>query len=70
MKTNKFKSNIKCEGCVSKVSPALNKLLGEGNWSVDLKDPARILTTSNQADEPAINQALEGLGYKVEKMSA
>ena len=36
MNTLQFKTNIKCTGCISKVTPILNKKLGEGQWEVDL----------------------------------
>jgi copper chaperone CopZ len=68
--SQKFKTNIKCDGCVAKVSPALNELLGEGKWKVDLHDPARILTTEKEMEENTINQALEKVGYKVEGVGA
>ena len=68
METMKFKTNIKCANCVAKVTPALNKLAGEGNWVVDLQDPNRTLSLKGMGDKNEINKALEGVGYKVESI--
>ena len=44
MNTLKFKTNIKCTGCLSKVTPSLNEKVGEGNWEVDLMTLKKTLT--------------------------
>lgn len=44
METIKFKTTIKCSGCVAKVTPFLNEALGEDNWEVDYNNPSKILT--------------------------
>ncbi|MBO9617808.1 MAG: heavy-metal-associated domain-containing protein [Niabella sp.] len=65
----KFKTNLKCEGCVSKVTPALNHLNGVKEWTVDLKDTDRTLTvTGDGVGEAAVIKALLQNGYKAEKM--
>ena len=63
-----FKTNIKCEGCVAKVAIPLNEIVGEGNWSVDLKDPSKILFISKPVDELKLKTALEKVGYKAERI--
>jgi copper chaperone CopZ len=67
METLKFKTNIKCSACVAKVTPSLNETVGENKWSVDLTDPARTLTISDNQDEIKIVEALRKVGYKAEK---
>jgi copper chaperone CopZ len=65
----KFKTNIKCMGCVGTVTPALDKAAGAGNWSVDLQSPYRELTvkgTDVKAD--ALIAAIAGVGYKAESI--
>ncbi len=44
MKTLKFKSNINCTGCLSKVTPILNDEKAIHEWNVDLESKDRILT--------------------------
>ncbi len=35
MKTSKFKTNINCGGCISKITPYLDKQKGIESWEVD-----------------------------------
>jgi len=50
METAKFKTNIKCAGCVAKVAPFMNESLGDDNWESDTNDPSKILTVVNEKD--------------------
>ena len=68
METNKFKTNIKCTGCVATVTPFLNEAVGEGKWAVDLNDPSRVLTVNGETDKDVVMGALEKAGYKAEKV--
>jgi copper chaperone CopZ len=70
METVKFKTNIKCSGCIATVTPALNELVGEHNWQVDLQSPDKILTISTaDASKQEIKQAVEKAGYKAEPVA-
>jgi copper chaperone CopZ len=64
----KYKTTIKCDACVAKVTPYLNESAGEGNWQVDLKNPQRVLTVQGEASEKAVKDALEKAGYKAEPL--
>jgi copper chaperone len=44
METLKFKTNIKCGGCVATVTPYLNKFSDIEKWEVDTQNPDKILT--------------------------
>ena len=68
MKTTKFKTTIKCSGCVSKATPFLNEALGEENWEVDTNDPSRILTVIGESDKTKVIKAVERAGYKAEQL--
>jgi copper chaperone len=68
METTKFKTNIKCSGCVATVTPFLNEALGENNWQVDYSDPAKVLTVAGENDSSKVVQAVEKAGYKAEKL--
>ena len=48
MKTLKFKTNIKCGGCIATVSPYLNNNERINNWQVDTLNPDKILTVNSQ----------------------
>lgn len=69
MKTKQFKTNIMCGSCIAKVTPVLNETFGENNWSVDTKDPKKILTISSEnGDENNVKDALGKVGYKAEEL--
>jgi copper chaperone CopZ len=68
METTKFKTNIKCSGCVATVTPYLNEALGEHNWKVDTESPSKILTVNGEKDQHKVLQALEKAGYKGEQL--
>lgn len=67
MKTLKFKTNINCGGCKSKVTPFLNKQDGVERWEVDTANPDKILTIeSDGVTEEDIKALLQKIGFKVE----
>lgn len=66
MESLKFKTTIKCSGCVAKVTPHLNETVGEGKWQVDLMNPAKILTVSNETDAAKIKAAVEKAGFRAD----
>ena len=66
METIKFKTTIKCSGCVAKVTPFLNEALGEDNWEVDYNNPSKILTVVGERDQAKVIQAVEKAGFKAE----
>lgn len=68
MNTIKFKTNIKCTGCLSAVTPNLNKLAGENNWQVDLDSHQRILTVEGDRSEAEIIEAVKTAGFEAEKV--
>jgi Heavy-metal-associated domain. len=68
METLKFKTDIKCSGCVAKVTPNLNASVGENNWSVDTTNPAKILTVVSDATEAQVKEAVQKAGYKIERV--
>lgn len=70
METKQFKTNIKCSGCVAKVTPGLNETAGENNWNVDLQSSEKILTISGDTiDTEKISKALEKAGYRAEELA-
>lgn len=68
METLKFKSNIKCMGCVAKVTPHLNETAGENNWKVDVDNPSKILTVQGDATEAQIKEAVQKAGFTAERI--
>lgn len=68
METLKFKTNIKCMGCISTVTPVLNEKAGTDKWKVDLQDPNRTLVIENGSNPEEIVEALKGVGFTAEKL--
>ncbi|HOI87002.1 MAG TPA: cation transporter [Lentimicrobium sp.] len=66
MKTILVKTNLKCNGCIAAVKPALDAIEGLNSWEVDLSSPDRTLSAEvdGEAVESEITAALEKSGYK------
>lgn len=67
MEKLKFNTNIKCAGCVAKVTPALNETVGEGNWQVDIENPSKVLTITSPIDGLKVQIAVQNAGFKAER---
>lgn len=69
METLKFKTNIKCSGCVNTATPFLDKAAGENNWAVDTGNKDKILTITGEhaLNAEKIIEAVEAAGYKAEQ---
>ncbi|MHA4843598.1 heavy-metal-associated domain-containing protein [Flavitalea antarctica] len=70
METLKFKTTIKCSGCVAAVTPVLDSKVGKDNWQVDIQSPEKILTidTNEAINETQLVKAIESIGYKAERI--
>lgn len=68
MNTIKFKTNIKCTGCLAQVSPALNETAGKDNWQVNLESPDKILTVSTDLNPEELIDAVKSAGYTAEQI--
>ncbi|TCK83156.1 heavy-metal-associated domain-containing protein [Albibacterium bauzanense] len=68
METLKFKTTLKCSGCVTKVTSGLNKIAGEGNWGVDLENTPKVLTVTAAVSDKEIKAVLEENGFEAERV--
>ncbi len=68
MDTLKFKTTLKCDGCLTKVTPSLNKIAGEGNWKVDLQNTPKILTVTTAVSDNEIENAFQESGFQAERI--
>jgi copper chaperone len=68
METLKFKTTLKCDGCLNKVTPSLNKIGGEGNWNVDLQNTPKVLTITSTASEKEIEKVFQENGFQAERI--
>jgi copper chaperone len=68
METIIFKTNMKCSGCIEKITPALNELAGKDHWTVDLQNPDKTLSVSSSTiSGEDIKSAVENAGFKLER---
>lgn len=69
MGTVKFKTNIKCMGCVAQVSANMNELVGENNWEVDVNSTEKTLTVIKQdgITKDDVVSAVNAAGFKAEE---
>jgi copper chaperone len=63
METLKFKTNIKCGGCIATITPVLNNDTQIENWAVDLQNADKILTISTEHNAEEISTLLKTAGY-------
>ena len=66
MKTLKFKTNINCGGCIAKVTPNLDKVVGKGNWHVETSNAEKILTVeTDTVSETDVETAVKDAGFTI-----
>lgn len=69
MEVLKFKTSLKCDGCVKKITPVMDEMDGIKTWGVQLNEADKILTVSGEhLDEKAISKALEGQGFTAQRL--
>lgn len=68
METLKFKTNIKCGGCVATVTPFLNADENIEKWGVDLLSADRILTVETDHSSQEVTELLKKAGYVAEEI--
>lgn len=63
----KFKTNLNCGGCVSKVQSDLDNIVGVSNWNVDLTNPNKILSVqTEEITEEEILRIIKSKGFNAE----
>lgn len=70
METLKFKTNIKCSGCIAAVTPFLNELSEVSKWEVDTNNPDKILTIEgdDSLDAETVVNTIEKAGYAAKEL--
>lgn len=63
----KFKTNLNCGGCVSKVRADLDSTIGVEKWNVDTANPDKILTVSSDtASNDEVIAIIKSKGFTAE----
>ncbi|MCB2194470.1 MAG: heavy-metal-associated domain-containing protein [Bacteroidetes bacterium] len=72
MKTIRFKSNLKCNGCVNAIKPGMESIDEIKSWRVflDVNDKIIEVETDGNTDKIAANieDVVTKAGYKVERL--
>jgi copper chaperone len=70
MHTLKFKTTIKCDACIQKVTPVLNGLNNVDKWEVDTSHPDKVLSieTEEALNPKEVIMVLDQVGYHAEKI--
>ena len=63
--TRRFKTNLRCGGCVAAVKPHLDREPGVARWEVDVGSPDRTLTVDGDAPAEAVRAAVARGGFQV-----
>ena len=71
MNTLKFKTNVKCGGCIATLTPHLNQVKGIVSWNVDTTDPLKIMTVETEGiNAEEITSIMKTAGYQAEFISS
>ena len=69
MKTLRFKTNLKCGGCIKAITPGLESLNIIDTWSVDLENPDRILEIKTPEDvSEQVIESVKKAGYQISRL--
>lgn len=70
MEKLKFKSNINCTGCLSKVKPVLDNEEKIETWEVDLQSNDRtLIVKTGKMSAEEIKQAVAKVGFELKEIT-
>lgn len=65
----KYKTNIKCSGCIKSITPILNNLENVDSWKVDLNNKDKILEVElDDGNKKEVFKAVKKLGFEIEEI--
>ena len=68
MENLKFKTNIKCGGCIATVTPFLDQHQAITSWTVDTNTPDKVLTVEGALDAQSVISTLARAGFQAEEI--
>jgi copper chaperone len=67
--TYRFKTSLKCNGCIRAITPGLESLNLIEHWSVDLDQPDKILVVEAQSDiTDMVIESVKKAGYAISRL--
>lgn len=70
MEEKKFKTNIKCMGCVAQFTPFIQDEEGVESWEVDITSPDKILTVKGDISAEEVRALVVEAGFEVKEVIA
>ncbi|SJZ65012.1 heavy-metal-associated domain-containing protein [Sediminibacterium ginsengisoli] len=64
-----FKTNIKCAGCIEKVTPVLDREIGTGKWHVATDQPSKTLTVTSDLTAEKVIALVQSAGFSAEEQN-
>ena len=69
MEKLRFKTNLKCGGCVSAITPGLDSLNIIKSWAVDLQNPDKVLEVEASEDiSDEVIASVTKAGYQISRL--
>lgn len=69
METLRFKTSLKCGGCIKAITPGLESLNNIETWSVDLENPDRVLEIKVLEDiSDQVIESVKKAGYQISQL--
>lgn len=69
MKTLRFKTSLKCGGCVQAVAPGLDSIESIKKWSVDLVSVDKVLEIESSEDiSDEVIESVKKTGYQISRL--
>jgi len=69
METIRFKTSLKCGGCVSAITPGMESINSIEHWSVDLESSEKILEVDASEDiSEQVIDSVKKAGYQISRL--
>jgi copper chaperone len=69
METLKFKTSLKCGGCIKAITPGLESITPIEKWSVDLESPDKVLEVEASEDiSEKVMDSVKKAGYLISRL--
>ena len=69
MGTFRFKTSLKCGGCIRAITPGLESLNVIEKWSVDLENPDKVLEVVASEDiSESVIASVKKAGYEISRL--
>jgi len=69
MESLRFKTSLKCSGCINAIKPGMDSLVASDAWKVDLENPDRVLEVqAGEEKSGAVIDVVKKAGYQISRL--